>query len=54
MKFVGLTDRKRFLEHYLKLLLETGLLFMTVPDKKNGKLQAVNNKGYLSCASHMR
>jgi len=35
----GLRDKKHFIEKYLKPLLETGQLKMTVPDKPNSKNQ---------------
>lgn len=39
MDFVGLTDRKHFTKHYLKPLLETEQLTMTLPDKPNSSKQ---------------
>ncbi len=39
MEFVGLTARRSFNEHYLKPLLESGQLVMTIPDKPKSKNQ---------------
>ncbi|MCL2496512.1 MAG: hypothetical protein FWF04_03760 [Clostridiales bacterium] len=37
--FIGLKDKKHFIEKYLKPLLETEQLKMTIPDKPNSKNQ---------------
>jgi len=37
--FIGLKDKMHFIEKYLKPLLETGQLQMTIPDKPNSKNQ---------------
>ena len=39
MDFMGLVNRKHFWEHYLKPLLESGQLLMTIPDKPQSKNQ---------------
>ena len=39
MDFMGLVNRKHFGEHYLKPLLESGQLLMTLPDKPQSKNQ---------------
>ena len=39
MEFMGLSDRKHFTEHYLKPLLASGKLEMTIPDKPQSKNQ---------------
>jgi len=39
MEFMGLANRKHFAVHYLKPLLEEGLLMMTIPDKPQSKNQ---------------
>lgn len=39
MDFLGLKDRPNFTQHYLKPMLEAGLLNMTVPDKPSSKNQ---------------
>lgn len=39
MDFLGLNDRKHFTEHYLKPLVETQKLEMTIPDKPKSKNQ---------------
>lgn len=37
--FLGLSDRKHFRKAYLKPLLESGKLIMTIPDKPNSRNQ---------------
>ena len=44
MDYMGLVNRKHFVAHYLKPLLETGRLAMTIPDKPNSK-----NQKYIKC-----
>lgn len=39
IKLLGLSDRKHFREKYLKPLLNSGLLVMTIPDKPNSRNQ---------------
>ena len=39
MDFMGLVNRKHFIERYLKPLLSSGKLAMTIPDKPNSKNQ---------------
>ena len=39
MEFLGLSGRRSFSDHYLKPLLATGKLSMTIPDKPNSKNQ---------------
>ena len=39
MAFTGLSARRSFNDHYLKPLLESGRLMMTIPDKPNSKYQ---------------
>ena len=39
MSFMGLADRKHFTEHYLKPLLISGKLEMTIPDKPQSRNQ---------------
>lgn len=39
MDFLELNDRKHFTEHYLKPLLETQKLEMTIPDKLKSRNQ---------------
>ena len=39
MEFTGLSARRSFNDHYLKPLLESGRLMMTIPDKPNSKHQ---------------
>ena len=39
MEFMGVTNRKYFRERYIKPLLESGLLRMTLPDKPKSKKQ---------------
>ena len=38
-KFCGFKDIKHFTAHYLKPLLESGQLRMTIPDKPNSRNQ---------------
>lgn len=39
MEFLGLSGRRSFGDHYLKPLLASGKLSMTIPDKPNSKNQ---------------
>ena len=39
MDYMGLADRKSFREHYIKPLLQSGKLVMTIPDKPKSKNQ---------------
>lgn len=39
MSFLGLANRSSFAKHYLKPLLESGKLVMTIPDKPRSKNQ---------------
>ena len=39
MDFMGLVNRKHFIERYLKPLLSSGKLAMTIPDKPSSKHQ---------------
>lgn len=39
MSFLGLANRSSFVKHYLKPLLESGKLVMTIPDKPRSKNQ---------------
>jgi len=48
MDYMKLTDRKNFSRHYLKPLLNEGMLLMTMPGKtksKNQKYVAMHNNG---------
>ena len=49
MEFMGLVDRKHFTERYLKPLLASGKLEMTIPDKPQSKNQKYLWRG--ACAS---
>jgi ATP-dependent DNA helicase RecG len=44
MEFMGLVDRKHFTERYLKPLLASGKLEMTIPDKAQSKNQKYKAK----------
>lgn len=39
IEFLGLSDRKHFRKAYLKPLLDSGKLVMTIPDKPNSRNQ---------------
>lgn len=39
MDFLQLSDRKHFARHYLKPLLEAGMIVMTIPDKPKSRNQ---------------
>ena len=49
MEFMGLTDKKHFREHYVKPLLASEKLLMTIPDKPQSK-----NQRYISTHHHPR